>query len=52
MKKHCKSFINLLHKFDFTGDSIKINMAGRTKNTSTVGGILGMLVYGVILWFI
>lgn len=42
----------LLHKFDFTGETIKINMRGRTKNTSTLGSIVGVVVYGVMCWFI
>lgn len=47
-----KSASKILSKFDFTGESIPIHIDGKHKITSTPGGLLGMLIYGLLGWFI
>jgi hypothetical protein len=43
----------ILKAFDLYGEEIApISMRGESKHTSACGGLVGMLIYGLILWFL
>jgi CBS-domain-containing membrane protein len=43
----------VVHWFDLFGEPIApLNIKGQTKLTTIFGGVVGMLVTGLILWFL
>ena len=47
-----RKVIKILKYFDLYGESISpLNIRGATKITTTVGGVVGLAVYGLMFWF-
>ena len=46
-----KVLTKLMHRFDFSAEPISININGRERKTSLLGGIVGLLIYTILLWF-
>lgn len=45
--------LGIIRSFDLYGEDVApINMRGESKHTSVCGGSVGMVVYGLILWFL
>jgi hypothetical protein len=41
-----------VHSFDFYGEQVApINMGGKSKYTTCCGGLVGLIVSGLLLWF-